>query len=100
LFLEKSLREMGLSDYEANEFIVYWAPKMLVHNYNVVRFFDDQYTKEARLQVEPKPDSLLRVFMVFKGLTSAPDSNFDGQKFAKFQRKGFALVEWGGDEVK
>ena len=51
----------------------------------------------ARLTVTPQPDSVLRVFMAWKGLEKEVD--IPPQELPAFQRQGFALVEWGGAEV-
>jgi hypothetical protein len=99
-FLETELRKIGLTDEEANEFIVYWGPKMKAHPFNVVRFIGEDYERAAHLKVDPRPDSVLRVFMVFQGFSSLPNGEYLGQNFEKFKRDGFVVVEWGGDEIK
>ena len=37
-FLENSLKIMGLTDKEAEEFIIYWLPKMESNPYNFIQF--------------------------------------------------------------
>ena len=70
-FLEESLKKLGLNEKERNDFIVYWLPIMESNPYNVVQFMTKEYTDGAKLNISPKPDSLIRVFMVFKSsLTS------------------------------
>lgn len=59
---------------------------------------DKTYTDNAVLTIEPKPDSMLRVFMAFKPLQRPVD--VPPQTFAPFERKGFTVVEWGGSKVK
>ena len=99
-FLRDKLEEMGLTPNEYNEFIVYWYPKMMNNNYNLVHFAnEEEYGQYAPLTITPKPDSMLRVFMVFRGLESMPERLPEEQRFEKFRREGFAVVEWGGDEV-
>jgi hypothetical protein len=97
-FLRKTLKEFGLTPKEYNEFIVYWLPKMENNEYNLVHFAGKEYTDIAPLTIEPKPDSLLRVFMVFKPIDAMID--IPPQKIASFTRKGFTVIEWGGSEVK
>ena len=41
---------------------------MMKNDYNVVSFLTDQYTSQAPLYIQPKPDSMQRVFMVFHGV--------------------------------
>jgi hypothetical protein len=97
-FLRKTLKEFGLTPKEYNEFIVYWLPKMENNTYNLIHFAGKEYTDIAPLDINPKPDSLLRVFMVFKPLDEMTD--IPPQKIPSFTRKGFTVLEWGGTEVK
>jgi hypothetical protein len=89
---------MGLTPREYNEFIVYWMPMMEKNRYNLVSFQGASYTDNAELHITPPPDSLLRVFMVFKPLTYPIE--IPPQKLVPFERKGFTVVEWGGSEAR
>lgn len=97
-FLQDTLSKMGLTPKEYNEFIVYWYPKMKDNKYNLIHFADKQYTDTAPLTITPTPDSMLRVFMVFKPLDNAID--IKSQEIKSFNRTGFSVVEWGGTELK
>lgn len=97
-FLQEKLAYMGLTPKEYNEFIVFWLPKMEGNKYNLIYFAGEDYQAQARLEIEPKPDSLLRVFMVFKPLDRAIE--IKEQVLAPFSRYGFTVVEWGGTELK
>ena len=97
-FLREKLAEIGLTPREYNEFIVYWLPKMQDNPYNLIAFQSEAYTDTAKLDIDPTPDSLLRVFMAWKPLHKA--QNIEPQTFAPFTRDGFTVVEWGGCEVK
>lgn len=95
-FLQEKLAYMGLTDSEANDFIVYWLPQMCSNSYNLITFQTEKYEENARLNISPAPDSMLRIFMVFTPLEKPvfiPE-----QKLEQFERKGFAVVEWGGSE--
>ncbi len=96
-FLEAVLPQMGLTAREANEFIIYWLPRLEANPYNVISFQKEAYTETAPLVVSPTPDSMLRVFMAFY----ASDSYVEmaPQEFEEFHRVGFTVVEWGGAEV-
>ena len=96
-FLEWALTEQGLTPREANEFIIYWLPRMQDNPYNVIAFQTDTYTDTAVLDITPKPDSLLRVMMAYYPSDEAV--KIDAQSFAGFERKGFVAVEWGGAEM-
>ena len=97
-FLREKLAEIGLTPREYNEFIVYWLPKMQDNPYNLISFQSEAYTDAAKLDIDPTPDSVLRVFMAWKPL-SRPQ-NIEPQTFTPFVRDGFTVVEWGGCEVQ
>ena len=96
-FLQEKLAYMGLTPREYNEFIVYWLPQMQDNPYNLISFQGAAYTDNAKLIIEPKPDSVLRVFMAFKPLQYPID--IPPQELKTFERKGFTVVEWGGTQV-
>lgn len=96
-FLEDTLAKLGLTRREANEFIVYWLPRMEPNAYNLIAFQSEAYTDQARLTIIPEPDSLLRVFMAWQPLESPLE--IPEQALPAFDRTGFAAVEWGGVEV-
>lgn len=96
-FLEDALAQLGLTRREANEFLVYWLPKMEANPYNLISFQDTAYTDHARLTVSPAPDSVLRVFMAWRSLDAPVE--IIPQDLPAFARTGFTLVEWGGAEV-
>lgn len=97
-FLQEKLKYMGLTPKEYNEFIVYWLPKMKDNKYNFITFAGKEYEDLATLDISPKPDSVLRVFMVFKPLNKP--TKVEKQELETFHRKGFTVVEWGGTELK
>lgn len=101
-FLQKTLAEMGLQPKEYNEFIVYWLPRMQNNEYNLISFQGATYTDNVKLKIAPKPDSVLRVNMAYKPLTAKKAAKvkktIKPQTFPKFERKGFTVVEWGGEE--
>jgi hypothetical protein len=97
-FLQNVLVKIGLTPKEYNEFIVYWYPKMKDNPYNIIHFSGTEYTSKAKLSIAPQPDSMLRVFMVFK--PSQAKVAVTPQTFAPFERKGFSVVEWGGSEIR
>ena len=50
------------------------------------------------MNIEPKPDSVLRVFLSIKKLDYLV--NVEEQKLERFERKGFSVVEWGGTDIE
>ena len=94
-FLEEKLDRIGLSEREANEFIMYWLP-ILEKNGRSVVWFELTESREAgnRLLISPEPDSLLRVAIHIKKADS--ETRVTEQKLPGFERRGFAAIEWGG----
>lgn len=96
-FLEDALEKLGLTDREAEEFIIYWLPRMKENPYNLISFQQSAYTDSAKLEITPEPDTCIRVFMAWKPL-SAP-VELPAQTLAAPERRGFTAVEWGGAKV-
>ncbi|MBO4495242.1 MAG: hypothetical protein J5752_05235 [Clostridiales bacterium] len=65
--------------------------------YNLISFSTVKYEEQATLEIIPRPDSVLRVFMCFKALEEPVDSCMTSPK--PFTRTGFTVVEWGGCEI-
>ena len=102
VFLEKALSDLGLSDTEANAFIMYWLPDLEENPYNVIAFQTDTYEEVAKLNVDPLPDTVVRVNMLFYG--SDEYVEIQAQELSAMnpsleEREGFVLVEWGGGKL-
>ena len=96
-FLEDALDRLGLTRREANEFIVYWLPRMEQNEYNLISFQSEAYTDHARLSIQPEPDTVIRVFMAYKPLDHYQE--IPEQSLSAPERSGFTVVEWGGSEL-
>ena len=98
-FLEEKLKILGLTDREAEEFIIYWLPKLESNKYNYIRFATrEEIDANMPLTITPEPDTTIRVLMEYKGLENPIE--VEEQKLEKIERKGFIAVEWGGTEIK
>lgn len=98
-FFEEKLAILGLNEIEAEEFIVYWLPKLQENNYNYIRFATiDEINKNMPLEFSVEPDTIIRVLMQYKALDSYIEVN--EQKLETPERTGFVAVEWGGTEIK
>lgn len=97
-FLEGALTDLGLTEQEANEFIIYWLPRMEGNAWNLISFQTTAYTDSAVLTIDPVPDTLIRVFMAWQGLDQPVE--VAPQTLTAPERTGFTAVEWGGAEVK
>lgn len=98
-FLENKLSILGLTDREKEEFIIYWLPILQKNKYNYIRFATiDEINKNMPLEINPNPDTLIRILMTFKGLEKPID--IAEQQLVTPERTGFVAVEWGGTEIK
>jgi len=96
-FLEEKLAILGLTDREAEEFIVYWLPKLEANPYNYIRFATaEEIERTMPLDIQPAPDSTIRVLMGYQGLEQPIE--VEEQTLETPKRDGFTAVEWGGFE--
>ena len=94
-FLEKKLDYISLSEREANEFITYWLPILENNKKNLVYFeLTDERESYNKININPKPDSLLRIVIHIKKVDKK--TNIKEEKLTQFKRNGFTAVEWGG----
>ncbi len=94
-FLEEKLSYIGLNDKERNEFIMYWLPILEKNGKSLVYFeLTDELENYTHLNINPKPDSLLRVTIHIKKVDHY--THIKEENLKPFKRKGFTAVEWGG----
>lgn len=94
-FLEDKLTALGLNSKEADDFITYWLPELNRNDYNVISFDTAEYTAGAKLDVRPAPQTLIRIFMTYRG-SDKPVKVKSPEAVSTPLRKGFTVVEWGG----
>lgn len=98
-FLEEKLAVLGLSEKEAEKFIIYWLPKLESNKYNYIRFAtQDEINENMPIEINPNPDTIIRVLMTFKKLDNP--INIREQQLKTPNRTGYTVVEWGGTEIK
>lgn len=101
VFLEKSLSEMGLNTSEKNDFITYWAPVLMKNESNYIHFkLNNECNDIAAMNITPKPDNVLRLYMVFYKIEGNNTIKTTPQNFTPINRTGFTVVEWGGAEIE
>lgn len=93
-FLEEKLKTLGLNDRERGDFITFWAPRLIENEFNLIKFDTKEYSSKVSLNIDPQPDSVIRIFMVYKGANG--NESIKEQKLKTVERKGFVAVEWGG----
>ncbi|KAG9020743.1 hypothetical protein FS837_007912, partial [Tulasnella sp. UAMH 9824] len=116
-YLEKALLALGLHTEARTSFITYWLPSFLEHEYIALRFIPQvDYEASAPLLVEPKPDVVTRVLMLFQGIMAAQLAEWEearersladvsmwkgivGTEDARQRDESlFRVLEWGGME--
>ncbi len=94
-FLEEKLDYIGLNRKEANEFITYWLPKLEKNKKSLVYFeLTEERNSYNRININPKPDTLLRVVIHIKKVDKKVD--IKKESLTHTARRGFVAVEWGG----
>lgn len=96
-FLTDSLNKLGLNEKESADFMDFWLPKMKdsAEQYVLVSFAGTtEFNKIAPLDITPKPDTLIRVFMYYQPMMTK--ITVPAQKLTKIERNGFTVIEWGG----
>ena len=97
-FVDSALTKLGLNVKERSDFEAYWEPKITGSPYYLISFYDaTSLDVVAPLHVSPKPDTQIRVLMVYTKLVKP--INVGSTNFSQYVtplRTGFTLVEWGG----
>ena len=94
-FLEEKLDYIGLNRREANEFITYWLPKLEKNKKSLVYFeLTEERNSYNKININPKPDTLLRVVIHIKKVDKKVD--IKKESLTHTARRGFVAVEWGG----
>lgn len=93
--LYKQLSQLGLNQKESADFMEFWQSRLPKTPYVRLTWLN---TKDmdilAPLNVFPKPDTNIRIFLEFEGLEKP--INLKPQKLSAPKRTGFTLIEWGG----
>ncbi len=100
-FLEKSLEQLGLTDSEADTFIMYWLPQMEGNSYNVISFQTSAYENAVSHYISPEPDTIITVNMLwYPSNTPVSMEPQDLTVINPSERTGFTVVEWGGEKYR
>ncbi|RXW18594.1 hypothetical protein EST38_g7259 [Candolleomyces aberdarensis] len=118
-YLDSSLKALGLHIEARTSFITHWLPPLLKHGYVALRFLPQSvYERATPLCLEPTPDVVARIFMLFRGVdgdsldiwAEASERTKDAVEFWKDvvgidvdrlqDASLFRVVEWGGMEVR
>ena len=64
---------------------------------SICSFQSKKFYENYELNVIPKPDSIIRIFLSIKKLETT--INIKEQKLVPNERKGFTVIEWGGSNI-
>ena len=95
-FLEEKLKLLGLNDKESTDFITFWLPILLKNKLSLCSFQSKKFFDDMKLNVTPKPDTMIRIFLCIKKIDAPID--IKEQILEKNERKGFTVIEWGGSD--
>jgi len=117
-YLDKALAALTLHTEARTSFITYWLPCMVIHEFIAFTFLPQSaYDAAARLEVTPIPDAVVRVFMLFKGLSKAQAEQWRSKQRSESlepwrwvdivgidtekarDQARFRVLEWGGMEL-
>lgn len=93
--MTKLLARLGLNEKETADFLEFWQVKLEEKPYVFVTFVSQtDFDKVAPLNISPRPDKIIRVFMDYQPLDLP--IMVRPLKIETPVRTGFTVVEWGG----
>lgn len=99
--LEKYLTDLGFNDKEKADFITFWGPQLQQHKQVIIQFILNEGCDQfAALEIQPKPEHVNRVYVVWAGMDQPAKILLKPQKLEKLDREGFDVLEWGGIELE
>ncbi len=90
--LSNLLLDMGFTGREIDDFVDYWVPRLEGWPWYVV--YPQNADHLVTLDIQPRPDNLLRASLVIRGLIEPIDIDAPADP-APFSRDGFTATEWG-----
>jgi hypothetical protein len=94
-FLENAAMKFGLNDKERTDFVSYWIPSLSRNAVSLVQFLSaDECAAYATMDIQPKPDAEIRLFMIFKAVPKV--MKVGNPVLPELRRGKFTVVEWGG----
>jgi len=100
-FLDTTLTKLGLSEFEKNDFITFWLPRMRDFDHTFVHFIvGTDYDRIAKHNITPAPDQLIRVYMVMRPADVRETCTPQRIPTVNRLKSGFIAVEWGGTQIE
>jgi len=95
LWMNDTLKELGLNDPESKEFKVFWLDFLPFANYYEIKLLSKEYLDlNIGLIIDPKPETIIRVMLTFSPYQNVVE--IDTPIIKTPIRSGFTAVEWGG----
>ncbi len=96
-WIEDYLFDVGFMGREVGDLLLYWTHELPEFAwYAVYPQFQDVIRHSIDLDVEPAPDSMLRLWFVILGYAEFPSGvNPAPPAVEPFEREGFTVTEWG-----
>lgn len=92
-------KKLSLNDKESREMAEFWSKKLPAAKYYQVGLMErSEIDKIEPVDINPTPDSVYRIRLVFKPMSEKLESSYNPT--THFERSGFSMVEWGGFQVK
>jgi hypothetical protein len=89
------LRYIGFTEFEISEFVAFWSDHLPSEPYTKFSWLQTREMEQmAKLTITPKPDTLIRAFVDYEGVSEMID--LEPQKLIKRARNGYVVTEWGG----
>ena len=94
-FSVRVLTAYGFNDREISDFLDYWLPILNEAPFYEIRpLVNEQLDFTCPIDILPKPDNLLRLWLLFTPVNSR--SSLAEPQIPLFSRNGFVATEWGG----
>ena len=95
LWMNTTLKELGLNEKESKDFKVFWLDFLPIANYYEIKLLSKEYLDlNMGLIIDPKPETIIRVMLTFSPYQKAVE--IDTPLITTPIRSGFTVVEWGG----
>ena len=98
-FLEDKLYYLGLRNQEITSFIQYWLPRLERSKYCIIKFLSEEYENVSRLEITPKPDCIIRVYILMKNINERISIPLQSLENLHCERHGYSVIEWGGSDL-
>ena len=88
------MNNIGFNDKEISDFINYWSRNLPYSKYYLFTILDENLiNKLVKLEINPKPDIIRRIWFGVKLIDKRIDIN--KPKINPLKREGFTVIEWG-----